>query len=207
VAQTSSGKEFFLKTAYAFDLVGTPRCGVGRRSVPTLPRFCMGIDIDLLVRYDLKMKSPIRKHLPHEVPLWIDPGKEIYFITVCGEPRGMNQFARSEIADRILETFVYRNEAKMWFVHFGLLMADHIHLLVSFPQSGKRVQTIISKWKEWTSKSLGIQWQRDFFEHRLRRDEGYREKADYIWANPVRAGLVSRIEDWPFAFKGETQSR
>jgi REP element-mobilizing transposase RayT len=167
----------------------------------------MRIDIDLLIRYDLKMKSPIRKHLPHEVPLWIDLGKEVYFITVCGEPRGANQFARSEIADRIFETFVYRNGAKVWFVHFGLLMPDHVHLLVSFPQSGKRVQTIISKWKEWTSKSLGIQWQRDFFEHRLRRKESYREKADYIWANPVRGGLVSRIEDWPFAFIGETQSR
>jgi REP-associated tyrosine transposase len=84
-------------------------------------------------------------------------------------------------------------------------MPDQVHLLVSFPESGKRVQTIISKWKEWTAKTLGIDWQRDFFEHRLRNDESYREKANYIWANPVRAGLVSQIEEWPFVFIGETQ--
>jgi len=149
------------------------------------------------------MQGPIRKHLPHEMPLWIDPGKEIYFITICGEPRGKNQLACSELAERIFDTFVHRNEAGVWFVHFGLLMPDHVHLLVSFPHSGKRVQTVVSKWKEWTSKDLGIQWQRDFFEHRLRREESYREKADYIWANPVRAGLVSRIQDWPYVFIAE----
>ena len=79
-------------------------------------------------------------------------------------------------------------------------MPDHVHLILSFPEIGKRVQTIMSKWKEWTAKSLDIEWQRDFFEHRLRRDESFREKADYVLANPVRAGLVKKVEDWPYVF-------
>jgi len=29
-----------------------------------------------------------------------------------------------------------------------------------------------------------INWQRDFFDHRLRGDEGWREKSDYILRNP-----------------------
>jgi hypothetical protein len=53
------------------------------------------------------------------------------------------------------------------------------------------------KSKEWTAKDIGIQWQDDFFEHRLRWAESRREKADYILANPVRAELVSSPEDWP----------
>jgi REP element-mobilizing transposase RayT len=61
----------------------------------------------------------------------------------------------------------------------------------------------MSKWKEWTTKSLSIHWQRDFFEHRLRRDEHARQKADYILFNPVRAGLVTQSEDWPFVFLPE----
>jgi hypothetical protein len=36
------------------------------------------------------------------------------------------------------------------------------------------------------------------FDHRLRRDESLDEKARYILANPVRAGLVKREEDWPW---------
>ena len=79
-------------------------------------------------------------------------------------------------------------------------MPDHIHLLLTFPVTEKRLQTIISKWKEWTAKSLKIEWQRDFFEHRLRKEESLREKADYILVNPVCAGLVEKEEDWPYVF-------
>jgi len=52
---------------------------------------------------------------------------------------------------------------------------------------------------------LAIGWQLDFFEHRLRREESLREKADYILANPVRAGLVARSEDWPFIYFGHEE--
>jgi REP element-mobilizing transposase RayT len=81
-----------------------------------------------------------------------------------------------------------------------LLMPDHAHFLVCFPDNGKPIRTIMGKWKEWTAKQCGIRWQRDFFEHRLRGNEGAREKADYILNNPVRAGLVTRPQDWPFLF-------
>jgi putative transposase len=47
---------------------------------------------------------------------------------------------------------------------------------------------------------MKIDWQHDFFEHRLRQEESLHEKADYILANPVRAGLVKEIEDWPYVF-------
>ncbi len=79
-------------------------------------------------------------------------------------------------------------------------MPDHLHALISFHPSPKPIQTIIKKWKEWTSKEIGIRWQRDFFEHRLRRDENRREKADYILANPVRKNLVTDPKDWPFVY-------
>ena len=38
------------------------------------------------------------------------------------------------------------------------------------------MQTTVSKWKEWAAKSLKIEWQRDFFEHRLRKEESLRRK-------------------------------
>jgi hypothetical protein len=41
-------------------------------------------------------------------------------------------------------------------------------------------------------------WQPGFFDHLLRRDESYSEKWDYVWRNPVRAGLVAKPEDWPY---------
>jgi REP element-mobilizing transposase RayT len=83
-------------------------------------------------------------------------------------------------------------------------MPDHLHLLISFPESEKYIQTIVTKWKEWTAKTLRIKWQRDFFEHRLRKEESFDEKADYILFNPVRAGLVSEPEDWPYVFVADS---
>jgi len=41
-------------------------------------------------------------------------------------------------------------------------------------------------------------WQRYCFERVLRSDEATRGVARYIVANPVRAGLVSQPEDYPF---------
>jgi putative transposase len=143
---------------------------------------------------------PVRNWLPHEVPLWIDPAKEDYFITVCCEKRGRNQLANPDMGFHLLDTVKHRNDRGLWYAHVALLMPDHVHLILAFPEIDKRVQTIVSKWKEWTAKSLKIEWQRDFFEHRLRKEESFREKADYILANPVRAGLAKTAEDWPYVF-------
>jgi putative transposase len=41
-------------------------------------------------------------------------------------------------------------------------------------------------------------WERGFFDHSIRNSESYAQKWDYVRENPVRAGLVSREEDWPF---------
>jgi putative transposase len=82
-------------------------------------------------------------------------------------------------------------------------MPDHLHALFSFPPSDRPFKGIIQKWKEWTAKKHAILWQSDFFEHRLRRDESLREKAQYILENPMRKGLVERPEDWPFVYFGD----
>ena len=116
---------------------------------------------------------------------------------------GLNQLAKSNVAAELFETLSHRNALSVWSVRLALLMPDHIHLIVPFPENGRKIRTIVSKWKEWTAKTLGIRWQRDFFEHRIRRDENLREKADYILLNPVRAGLVDKPENWLFVFLPE----
>lgn len=78
-------------------------------------------------------------------------------------------------------------------------MPDHLHALISFP-SGESMRAC---WKRFTSKKTGIIWQRDFFDHRIRNDESWQAKADYIRQNPVRKKLVARSEDWPWVFIGE----
>jgi len=44
-------------------------------------------------------------------------------------------------------------------------------------------------------------WRRGFFDRLIRNSESYVQKWEYVRENPVRAGLVSRSEDWPFQGK------
>ena len=151
------------------------------------------------------MEIPRRKNLPHEVPSWVDPQREVYFITINCEKRFQNQLALSAVSERLFETIRHRQEKFLWWPYLFLLMPDHLHALLSLPPSGKPLKQVISKWKEWTAKEIKIEWQRDFFEHRLRHDESRREKADYILQNPVRGKLIARAEDWPFVYFGDGQ--
>ena len=146
------------------------------------------------------MNLPQRRPLPHDVPLWVDPQKSVYFITINCRERRTNQLARSEIAVPLLDSVRFRNEQFIWFAYLFLVMPDHIHALLSFPPSQDTLQKTVSSWKRWTARQWGIVWQRDFFEHRLRDDESWREKADYILANPVRKGLVKASEEWQYVF-------
>jgi len=65
---------------------------------------------------------------------------------------------------------------------------------------------VITNWKKYTARVFGISWQRDFFDHRLRREESLRDKSDYILQNPVRAGLVKRAGDWPYVWWPEKEN-
>jgi hypothetical protein len=80
------------------------------------------------------MKVPDRKRLPHDVPLWVDPSKACYFITICCAPRGINQLAHDQMALDLIETIKYRNAKGIWYVRLALVMPDHVHLVVWFPE-------------------------------------------------------------------------
>jgi putative transposase len=136
---------------------------------------------------------PSRRKLPHEIPVWIDPSSEVYFITINSLPRGTNQLCTEATSKALLQSAAFRHESGNWFIYLFLLMPDHIHALLSFPAHTSGIQHTIKSWKSWTAKNLGIEWQRDFFEHRLRADESATEKFHYIIANPVRAALVDNV--------------
>jgi putative transposase len=42
-------------------------------------------------------------------------------------------------------------------------------------------------------------WQRRFWEHQIRDENDLNKHVDYIHYNPVKHGLVARVEDWPWS--------
>jgi REP element-mobilizing transposase RayT len=85
-----------------------------------------------------------------------------------------------------------------------VIMPDHLHRFVRGPDDFQLGQWIgmlkqhLAKAIESSETSRPL-WQRGFFDHLLRSEESYGQKWNYVRENPVRAGLVERAEDWPYA--------
>jgi len=84
-----------------------------------------------------------------------------------------------------------------WHLWLMVLMPDHIHFIATFDLQ-KGIRQTITAWKGYQTRFLGVSWQADFFEHRLRSTAAFDEKAHYVRMNPVRKGLVSHPNQWPF---------
>ncbi|MCP4178203.1 MAG: IS200/IS605 family transposase [bacterium] len=100
----------------------------------------------------------------------------------------------------IKNSALYYQKMKKWWIHSFLLMLDHIHDLVSFNYSPDLEYTI-SNWKRYIARTYDVKWQRGFFDHRLRKEESYFRKEEYIFMNPVRGGLVEKPEDWIYSWR------
>jgi putative transposase len=77
---------------------------------------------------------PRRKHLPHEIPAWVEDGTT-YFITICITPKSRNQLCIPQVAHRIQESMHFRQERGEWWMPLLLLMPDHLHALMGFART------------------------------------------------------------------------
>ncbi|MEO8617235.1 MAG: hypothetical protein ABI600_19005 [Luteolibacter sp.] len=138
-----------------------------------------------------------RSHLPQDLPHWINPAQEAFFITINCRPRGRNQLAKAEVWHEILESIQFREERGEWNWRLVLAMPDHLHGIVTWPNHFDPRKSM-STWKRWLAGKLKTQWQDGYFDHRLRSVESAGEKAEYIRMNPVRAGLANTPAEWPY---------
>ena len=142
---------------------------------------------------------PVRQKLSHAIPQWVDE-RSFYLITICCEPRGLNQLSKKDIGPRILDAAAFYHEQLKWHCRLWLLMPDHLHEIVCFPKQ-EGIQPLITAWKRYVCRQWGIQWQSNFFDPRLRDRFSLDEKTAYVLQNPVRAGLCACPEDWPFVYR------
>jgi putative transposase len=84
-----------------------------------------------------------------------------------------------------------------------VVMPDHLHWLFQLQQKvslANVVKTLKARSalaiNQHLAQSGGI-WQRAYYDRGIRKDEDIRQIARYIVANPLRAGLVQDIGDYP----------
>ena len=128
----------------------------------------------------------------------------LYFITICTIHR--QKIGDLGTAYRAFECYVRRARDEFG-VAVGryVMMPDHLHLFVRGSDDFNLAQWV-NGLKRAISIPLGatkkrLLWQPGFFDHVLRNDESYSQKWEYVRENPVRAGRVSRADDW--LYQGE----
>jgi len=78
-----------------------------------------------------------------------------------------------------------------------VVMPDHLHWMMQLGGS-KTLAEAVHALKSMTTRRIGRSiFQKGYYDHAVRKEEDLRELARYIVANPLRAGLVNKINDYP----------
>jgi len=91
--------------------------------------------------------------------------------------------------------------------HVTLFMPDHGHLILQGKNEISNIWKCMVAFKQksgyWMSKNAaGFRWQKDFYDHVLRKDEDIKKHVEYVLYNPVRKGLARNWKEYPY--KGST---
>jgi putative transposase len=147
-------------------------------------------------------------------------GRDLHFLTFsCYQRQPLLSAKRCDLFLEILE----RVRRRYRFVVLGyVVMPEHVHLLVSEPQretlstaiqalklafvrklSGSVVPTSRKVGEKWgTPRSSSFPqhfWQSRFYDFNVWTEKKRVEKLRYIHRNPVKRGLVSSPEQWPWS--------
>ena len=152
-------------------------------------------------------KYNYRRNLPH-IEL---PGRD-HFIT-------FDTYQRWELPpvarDLVLEHCLHDNGKKMR-LHIAVVMPDHVHMIFMplEDENGEifSFEEIVGAIKGASVHSInkalqrrGKAWQDESFDHVIRHAESLEQKIEYVRQNPVRRGLVSKPEDYPWLWEEEEE--
>jgi putative transposase len=139
-------------------------------------------------------------HLYHATPLGIASGACFHIRIRTKRTENPRSLTNPDLARPLMDGIRHYHEIQRWFAHIAVLMPDHIHAVLSFP-SDLEMSKVIGKWKAFHHRMLKIEWQENYFDHRIRSEMEYEMKSTYIRMNPVRAELCADPDQWPWIFE------
>jgi putative transposase len=170
----------------------------------------------------LRCASPILQHSPDKLNDWgygcmtnyrrnyVAGGA--YFFTVALAER-QSSLLIDEI-DLFRESFRLVRSEYPFHLAAMVVLPEHLHCIWCLPENDCDYSTRWKKIKAHFSMRLpkierrsqsrltrgerGI-WQRRYWEHTIRNESDFQRHVDYIHYNPVKHGLVTIVEDWPYS--------
>jgi putative transposase len=103
------------------------------------------------------------------------------------------------VEDALLHFDGERHRLLAWVV-----MPNHVHVLIE-TTTGYPVAKLVQSWKTFSARESNLRlqrsgnfWERDYFDRYIRDDAHFHAVVAYIENNPVKTGLATKAEDWPF---------
>ena len=115
---------------------------------------------------------------------------------------GPTWLKREEIADLVAESIHYAaDELEYYSLHAFVVMANHVHLLVTPPGSPSKLLQSVKGYSARAANKLLERtgepfWQTESYDRWLRDEPKFECVRRYIENNPVRSGLVAKPEDY-----------
>ena len=121
-----------------------------------------------------------------------------YFITMVTQNR-RHGLTENTVSDALVDAWRVSQADGDIDLLCATIMPNHCHLLYRLG-ARLRLDRVQAKLKSITSESLdayGLEWQPNFFDHRLRENVEAEQFARYIYLNPYAKGLLSLNGIWP----------
>ena len=127
----------------------------------------------------------------------------IYHVTTTTKAREAF-FAESEAAQAASRCFIEPPLLGDAVLLAWVLMPDHVHWLLQLGTCDS-LDTVVARLKSASARKTnaalgrkGALWETAYHDRAMRSDERLVQVAQYIVANPLRAGLVTDIRDYPY---------
>jgi putative transposase len=135
----------------------------------------------------------------------LNPSRTFFVTTGTSMGRRLLQSERN--ADLLVEVLRSLAAERRFELHDFVIMPDHVHLLVTVFDGmtiEKAMQMIKGRFSFRLAHELGYKgevWQRGFTEAQVMNSESFEKHREYIAQNPVKAGLVPTVDEFPFCFR------
>jgi putative transposase len=145
----------------------------------------------------------VRTDYPRHLPAFDYRGPHRYFLTFCTADRHF-AFAEAAAVYLVRGQFLRAADRHLFAVLAYCFMPDHVHLLVEGTREDSDLKAFQSAAKQFSGFHYKAQfgrllWQRYGFERALRSEDSTIDAVRYILANPVRAGLARRVDEYSFS--------
>jgi putative transposase len=124
--------------------------------------------------------------------------------------RGPHWLRRPDVAQLVVDE-LHRLDKQHYLMDAFCVMPNHVHLVFTpltdengqYYALSRLMQTIKGRTAIQANQCLhrrGQFWQHESYDHVVRDDAEWRRIVQYVLNNPVKAGLISCWEDWPWTY-------